>query len=106
MENYRLREEAKANLERIWFYGLEHWWLGSPEAETDLEDIWLYSFEKWSENQADRYYDVLIDGINKLIDNPMLGKSREYVRRDYRSLQINRHVIYYRLQDIAYTAVF
>lgn len=70
----------------------------SPEAETDLEDIWLYSFEKWSEDQADRYYDELIDGINKLIDNPMLGKSREYVRRDYRSLQINRHVIYYRLQ--------
>ena len=70
----------------------------SPEAETDFEDIWLYSFEKWSEDQADRYYDELIDGINKLIDNPMLGKSREYVRRDYRSLQINRHVIYYRLQ--------
>ncbi len=70
----------------------------SPEAETDLEDIWLYSFEKWSEGQADRYYDELINGINKLIDNPMLGKSREYIRRDYRSLQINRHVIYYRLQ--------
>lgn len=77
----------------------------SPEAEADLEDIWLYSFEKWSEGQAERYYDELIDGINKLVDNPMLGKSREYVRRDYRSLPINRHVIYYRLQGEAINIV-
>ncbi len=70
----------------------------SPDAEIDLENIWLYSFEKWSEGQADRYYDELIDGIEKLVDNPMLGKSREKVRQGYRSIQINRHVVYYQLQ--------
>ncbi len=70
----------------------------SPKAETDLEDIWLYSFKQWNEHQADQYYDELIDGINRLTNNPQLGKSRESIGRGYRSLQINRHVIYYRLQ--------
>ncbi len=70
----------------------------SPAAEIDLEKIWLYSFEQWNEGQADRYYDALLEGINRLVDNPMLGKSRQHVRQGYRSLQINRHVIYYRQQ--------
>ncbi|MCW5700066.1 MAG: type II toxin-antitoxin system RelE/ParE family toxin [Rhodospirillales bacterium] len=71
----------------------------SPKAETDLENIWLCSFERWNEEQADRYYDELIRGIERLSDNPMLGKSREQIRKGYRSIQINRHVVYYRLQD-------
>lgn len=70
----------------------------SPKAEIDLEDIWLYSFERWNEHQADQYYDELIDGIKRLTDNPKLGKPCESIRRGYRSLQINRHVVYYRVQ--------
>ena len=31
MANYRLREEAKVDLERIWFYGLEHWGLEAAD---------------------------------------------------------------------------
>lgn len=70
----------------------------SPEAKNDLENIWLYSFGEWGEEQADHYYDELNDGMEKLTANPKLGKSREYIRSGYRSLQINHHVIYYRLQ--------
>ncbi len=70
----------------------------SPHAESDLENIWLYSFEKWGEKQADHYYDALLNGINHLAENPLLGKSRDQIRQGYRSLQINRHVIYYRIQ--------
>ena len=33
----------------------------SKEAEKDLEKIWLYTFETWSLEQADYYYDLLID---------------------------------------------
>ena len=44
----------------------------TQEAESDLEEIWLYSFEEWNEEQADKYYDQLIEGINKLLDNPEL----------------------------------
>ena len=38
-------------------------------------------------------------GLQELISNPKLGKSRDYVREGYRSVQINRHVIFYRVQE-------
>ena len=71
----------------------------TQEAESDLEEIWLYSFEEWNEEQADKYYDQLIEGINKLLDNPELGKSLATIRSGYRSIQIGSHIIYYRIQD-------
>jgi toxin ParE1/3/4 len=70
----------------------------TQEAESDLEEIWLYSFEKWNEEQADRYYDQLIEGIDKLLDNPELGKSRATIRNGYRSIHIGSHLIYYRVE--------
>ena len=69
------------------------------DAEIDLEDIWLYSFEQWNEEQADRYYDQILDGIEQLIDNPEMGKSRATIRSGYRSIQVKSHIIYYRIDD-------
>lgn len=34
------------------------------KAVEDLEKIWDYTFEKWSEQQADKYYALLIDSCN------------------------------------------
>ena len=70
----------------------------SPLAEEDLLDIWLYSYGKWGENQASQYLLQLETGMLSLSSNPVVGKSREGVRLGYRSIQINRHVIYYRLE--------
>ena len=64
----------------------------SPEAVHDLEEIWLRSFKKWGEYQADKYYDELVEHVDRLKDNPKIGKSRDYIRKDYRSFQVNRHV--------------
>jgi len=36
-------------------------------------------------------------GIQGLIDNPNIGKSCDGIRQGYRSIQINSHVIYYRV---------
>ena len=41
-------------------------YLLTPEALTDLEDIWLYSYETWSENQANRYIEILEDTFVRL----------------------------------------
>jgi len=71
----------------------------SPLAENDLLDIWQYSYKKWGSNKAGEYLLQLDAGIQGLVTNPMLGKSRESVRPNYRSIQINRHVIYYKHQD-------
>ncbi len=68
----------------------------SPLAEDDLLDIWQYSYNKWGVNKAGEYLLQLDAGMQGLANNPMLGKSREAVRRAYRSIQINRHVIYYK----------
>lgn len=68
-----------------------------PLAKTDLIAIWRYSFDKWGEEQADKYLAQLDTGLQGLIDNPQLGQAREKIRAGYRSIQIHRHVIYYRL---------
>ena len=70
----------------------------SPLAKSDLKGIWHYSFNKWGEDQADKYLLQLDAGMQGLTSNPNIGKSREKVRKGYRSIQINRHVIYYRLK--------
>jgi len=69
----------------------------TPRAEADLREIWLYSFKKWSEEQADRYLHELESGMLRLIDNPQFGKKRDDVRMGYRSLQVNRHIVFYRM---------
>lgn len=70
----------------------------SPLAEDDLLDIWQYSYDKWGVDKAAEYLMQLNTGMQGLTSNPMLGKSRDVVRRGYRSIQINRHVIYFRRQ--------
>ena len=71
----------------------------SPLAENDLLDIWQYSYNKWGADKASEYLMQLNAGMQGLINNPMLGKSREYIREGYRSIQINHHVIYYRVDE-------
>ncbi len=74
-------------------------------AEEDLEDIWLYSFETHGERQADKYYDALTKGINSLIANPRLGISCDEIRKGYRRLKINRHVVYYKITPVVITII-
>ena len=64
-------------------------------AESDITDIWLYTYERWGEEQADRYFGELDEGIKQLAYHPDLGKPCEHIREGYRSLLINRHVVYY-----------
>ena len=35
----------------------------SQQAIEDLEHIWVHTFHKWSKEQADNYYNFLIDRI-------------------------------------------
>lgn len=69
----------------------------TPLAATDLKGIWRYSFERWGAEQADRYLFELEAGIAQLAGNPQLGKAREAIRPGYRSLQLARHSVFYRL---------
>ena len=45
------------------------------KAVDDLTRIWNYTFDNWSENQADKYYHMLLENCNEVACNPELGKN-------------------------------
>ncbi len=62
MASYRLSENAKEDLRRIYQYGL-------------LE---------YGEAQADKYYNTLFDQFEKIAEQPLLYQSVDEIRKNYR----------------------
>ena len=69
----------------------------STEAANDLETIWFYTLKKWSKEQADRYFQLLMDEIENLAKNPTLGKDYSEVRKGYYGSQVKSHFIFYKI---------
>jgi len=63
-------------------------------AEQHLEDIWFYTLNEWSEAQASQYVSMIEQGVMQLLDNPYIGKARPEIKKDLRSLQIQKHLIF------------
>jgi toxin ParE1/3/4 len=64
-------------------------------AESDLIEIWRYSYLKWGEAQADHYLDMLETGISRLATQPCLGTDCSEIRKSYRCLTIQQHLVFY-----------
>ena len=45
------------------------------EAIDDLNDIWNYTKTQWSENQAEKYYQIIKSSCKLIAENPNIGKS-------------------------------
>ena len=71
-------------------------YLLTPKAVDDLNEIWHYTVEKWSEEQADRYYGLLLDLFEKLVEEPDLGRRYDIVQPGLLGMKAGRHVIFYR----------
>ena len=71
-------------------YNLTH------KAVEDLAEIWDYTFEQWSEQQADKYYKLLIINCQEIANNQLLGKKYDGVTPNLLGFRINRHIIFYR----------
>lgn len=71
----------------------------SQEANRDIENIWLYTFEYWSVEQADRYFNLIIDEIEYLAEDPKSGQDYSKVRKGYFRSQIKSHFIFYRINS-------
>lgn len=69
----------------------------SKEASNDLEKIWLYTFETWSTEQADHYFDLLMDEIEYLSENPKSGKDYNEIRKGYFRSRVKSHFIFYKI---------
>lgn len=66
------------------------------KAVDDLNGIWDYTYDNWSEDQADIYYNMLVDFCQNIANKPDLGKSYKEIRTDLFGLKVNRHIIFYR----------
>ena len=73
-QNYRLREEAETDLERIWFYGLEHWGLEA----------------------ADAYYAAFFDHFEQLAEQPLLYPASDF-HEGYRRSVCGSDSVFYRI---------
>lgn len=69
----------------------------STEASNDLEKIWLYTFETWSKQQADHYFDLLMNEIEYLSENPKSGENYNAIRKGYFRSRTKSHFIFYRI---------
>ncbi|MCW3787622.1 type II toxin-antitoxin system RelE/ParE family toxin [Plebeiibacterium sediminum] len=66
------------------------------KAVKDLANIWNYTFETWSENQADNYYQTLLENCQDIAENPLIGKAYFSVAKSLLGLHVNKHIIFYR----------
>jgi len=71
----------------------------TEEASLDIENIWEYTLKMWSLEQADRYYNLLMDEIEFLSINPRLGKDFSHVKEGYYCSQIKSHLIFYKINS-------
>lgn len=69
----------------------------SKEALYDLEKIWLYTFENWSMEQADYYFNLIMNEIEYLTRNPTSGKDYDKVRKGYFRSRVKSHFIFYKI---------
>ena len=69
------------------------------EAIADLEDIWFYTFETWSHEQADRYYNLIIEEIDFLSKKPKSGMDLSHLRPGYHSSKVKSHFIFYKFSS-------
>ena len=69
----------------------------SVEASIDLENIWLYTFENWSQEQADRYFNLIIDEIENISNDPSSGIDYSDIREGYFRSRVNSHYIFYKV---------
>ena len=69
----------------------------SKSALEDLEKIWLYTFKTWSKEQADHYFDLLIDEIEYLSENPKSEKDYNEIRKGYFRSRVKSHFIFYKV---------
>ncbi len=69
----------------------------SQEADNDLVDIFDYSTAQFGTDQAIKYLNELDQVFQLLCDNPKLGRPRNEIRKELRSITHQSHVVFYRI---------
>lgn len=67
----------------------------SNKAVDDLSKIWNYTYEVWSENQADKYYELLIEACQEISRTPDIGKNYDDIEMNVLGFRVGKHIIFY-----------
>jgi len=67
------------------------------KAVEDLNEIWNYTCDNWSEEQADRYYHMLLGLCEEIAQHPEIGKNYDEIAAQLRGLKASRHIVFYRI---------
>ena len=68
----------------------------SEEALKDIDNIWLYTAKNWSLEQADRYYNLILDEIEYISENFEFGRDIGHIRKGYRCSKVKSHLVFYK----------
>lgn len=69
------------------------------KAVADLSEIWNYTFETWSEQQADNYYNLIIQACSIVAKKPTLGKYYHEIHPNLLGKKTSKHIIFYFIQE-------
>ncbi|MEP7093179.1 MAG: type II toxin-antitoxin system RelE/ParE family toxin [Flavobacterium sp.] len=68
----------------------------SEKALEDINNIWIYTAENWSVEQADRYYNLIIDEIEYIVRNLDMARDFGKIRKSYRYSKVKSHLIFFK----------
>ncbi|MFV8356737.1 type II toxin-antitoxin system RelE/ParE family toxin [Flavobacterium sp. XS1P32] len=68
----------------------------SEKALEDISNIWFYTAENWSVEQADRYYNLIIDEIEYIVENFDMALDFGKIRKSYKYSKVKSHSIFFK----------
>jgi toxin ParE1/3/4 len=71
----------------------------SAKAKKDIQSISRYTFQKYGRKQAEKYYALLAETFDRLLENPELyGHRRTDIPEKYKACRAGEHSIIYRIE--------
>jgi toxin ParE1/3/4 len=68
----------------------------SEKAIEDLNNIWIYTAENWAVEQANRYYNLIVDEIEYVSENFETTKDFGNGRKNYKYSKVKSHLVFYK----------
>ena len=64
-----------------------------------FNDIWIYTAENWSFEQANRYYNLIVDEIENIIENFETAKDFGTIRKNYQYSKVKSHLVFCKIDN-------
>lgn len=71
----------------------------SSLAENDLRQIAQYTHKYWGKQRRDQYLYYIDSKLQDLLPNPLIGRSRDELLKNCRSIQVKSHVLFCRYKE-------